>query len=134
MELPNGKSLILFDGYCYMCNRVVQFILKFDRRKVFLFAPLESSAGLYWKEKWKIPESVDSIILIEENDFLLKSDAALKIIKQLGGFFRVLLIFRVIPQSWRDHVYDLIAKHRFRWFGRRGSCMMPTKEQRERFI
>ncbi|MGV8137766.1 MAG: thiol-disulfide oxidoreductase DCC family protein [Mangrovibacterium sp.] len=133
-ELPHGKSLILFDGYCHMCSRVVQLILKFDRNKMFLFAPLESDAGLFWKGKRQIPESVDSIILIEENCFLIKSDAVLKIARQLGGLFKFLLIFRVIPQSWRNRVYDLIARNRFRWFGRRESCMMPTKEQRKRFI
>ncbi|MEN6456590.1 MAG: DCC1-like thiol-disulfide oxidoreductase family protein, partial [Prolixibacteraceae bacterium] len=126
MELPHGKSLILFDGYCHLCNRIVQFILKFDRKKMFLFAPLESDVGLFWKGKRQIPESVDSIILIEENCFLIKSDAALKIMKQLGGFFPVFLIFRLIPVRWRDWLYDLIARNRFRWFGRRESCMIPT--------
>lgn len=134
MELPHGKSLILFDGYCHLCSRLVQFILKFDRNKIFLFAPLESDAGLFWKGKRQIPESVDSIILIEETDFLIKSDAVLKIARQLGGLFKFLLIFRAIPRSWRNRVYDLIARNRFRWFGRRESCMMPTKEQRKRFI
>ncbi len=133
-ELPHGKSLILFDGHCHMCSRVVQLILKFDRNKMFLFAPLESDAGLFWKGKRQIPESVDSIILIEENCFLIKSDAVLKIARQLGGLFKFLLIFRVIPRSWRNRVYDLIARNRFRWFGRRESCMMPTREQRKRFI
>jgi len=134
MELPHGKSLILFDGYCHVCSRFVRFILKYDRKEVFLFAPLGSRAGLFWKEKRQISESVDSVILIEQDTFLIKSDAVLKIAKRLGGFFKLLFVFRVISQSRRDRIYDLIARNRFRWFGRRESCMLPTKEQSARFL
>ena len=134
MEIPHGKSLILFDGYCHVCSRLVQFILKFDRKAVFLFAPLESSMGLFWKAKWQIPDSVDSVILVEKDAFLIKSDAVLKIAECLGGLFRLFIIFHVIPKSRRDRIYDLIARNRFRWFGRKESCMMPGKEQKERFF
>ena len=134
MEIPYGKSLVLFDGSCHLCSRFVQFILKNDRKSVFLFAPLDSHAGLFWKEKLQIPGLVDSVILIKEDTYLIKSDAALKIAVQLGGLFKLLLIFQIVPKSWRDSTYDLIAGNRFRLFGRRESCMLPTKEQKDRFL
>lgn len=134
MEIPPDKSLILFDGYCHVCSRFIQLILKFDRKKTFLFASLESPAGLFWKEKWQIPESTDSVILIKKDTFLIKSEAVLYIAKNLGGLFKFLLIFCLVPESWRDRLYDLVARNRFRWFGRRESCILPTSEQQERFV
>jgi predicted DCC family thiol-disulfide oxidoreductase YuxK len=134
MELPHGKSLVLFDGYCHVCSRFVRFILKFDRKRIFLFAPLTSSVGEFWEERFRLPESVDSVVLIEKDTCLIKSDAILKIARRLGGLFRLFVIFRIIPKSWRDRLYDLIAKNRFRWFGRRESCFLPAKEQQGRFL
>lgn len=134
MELLQGKSLVLFDGYCHMCSRLVRFILKYDRRKIFLFASLESPVALFWKEKCFIPATVDSVILVDNETCLIKSDAILGIARQLGGVFRLVCIFSVLPRRWRDGIYDRIARNRFRWFGRRESCMMPRKEERERFL
>ncbi len=129
MEIPLGKNLILFDGYCHLCSRVVQLILNFDRKKSFLFLPMGSRAGRYWKAKWRIPESVNSVVLITNETFYIKSDAILQIAKCLGGFFNLLLIFRMIPKRGRDGIYDLVARNRFRWFGKRESCMFLPKEE-----
>ncbi len=129
MKIPLGKSLILFDGYCHLCSRFIRFILKFDRKKSFLFAPLGSCGGRYWKEKWRIPASVDSIILVTNETFHIKSDAVLEIAGCLGGFFNLLLVFRIVPKRWRDGIYDLVAENRFRWFGKRENCMLPPKKE-----
>ncbi|MEL7586434.1 MAG: DCC1-like thiol-disulfide oxidoreductase family protein [Prolixibacteraceae bacterium] len=134
MDLPAGKSLILFDGYCHMCSRLVRFILKYDRKAIFLFASLESPVAHFWKERCLIPETVDSVVLIEKETCLIKSEAILSIARGLGGVFRLLAVFRILPGRWRDGIYDLIARNRFRWFGRRESCLIPPKEERERFI
>lgn len=134
MELPPGKSLILFDGYCHVCSRLVQFILRYDRKAVFLFASLESPAGLFWKRKCLIQEAIDSVVLIENETCLIKSEAVLRIARSLGGIFRLLTVFRFLPVTWRDRMYDFVARNRIRWFGRRESCMIPRKEERERFL
>lgn len=134
MELSSGKKLILFDGYCHLCSRIVRVILRFDRRAAFLFASLDSPAGLEWRETLSIPSNIDSVVLIAANKWYIRSDAALEICKTLGGAFRLFLLFSVIPRTWRDRLYDFIASNRFRWFGKRNNCMLPTKEQAKRFI
>ncbi len=134
MELPRGKSLLLFDGYCHLCSNTVRFILRFDRRKKFLFSPLSSSVGIYWREKLSIPEGLDSIIVIDNGSYYSKSDASLKIAKKLGGIFHVAQVFYGLPKKYRDQVYDWLAKNRYRWFGKYNSCMIPKPEFKDRFI
>ncbi len=134
MKLPQGKSLILFDGWCHLCSRFVQLVLKYDRKRIFLFAPLDSPVGTYWKKQRNVPDKVDTVILIEADGFLMKSDAALKIAEKLGGLFNLVFIFRILPKKIRDRLYDFVARNRFRWFGKRQHCMLPTREQQERFL
>ena len=134
MQMPNGKSIILFDGYCYLCSWTVRTILKFDKKNVFLFASLSSKSGVSWKEKCQLLESVDSVILIETDACYIRSEAVFRIAEKLGGGFHLLKIFQFIPLKWRDLVYTWIAKNRIRWFGKRSTCMMPKEEDRKRFI
>ncbi|WP_299579927.1 DCC1-like thiol-disulfide oxidoreductase family protein [uncultured Sunxiuqinia sp.] len=133
-KLPADKSLILFDGYCTLCSRLVQLILKYDRRKHFLFCALTSDTGQKIRQHLAIPEDIDSILLVENGQYYTHSEAVLKIAKQLGGFFRIGLIGRIMPKSWRDQLYCWIAKNRFHWFGRRNSCRMPLPEETDRFL
>jgi len=132
--IPFGKTLLLFDGYCLLCSRLVRIILYFDRKQKFLFSPLSGETGECWKKRLHIPEHLDSIILIEENNFFSKSDAVLMICKKLGGVFYLLLIFRLLPQRVRDKLYDWIARNRKNWFGKSKTCMLPKEKDQTRFI
>mgnify|MGYP000274210521 CR=1 FL=1 len=133
-SVPPDKALILFDGYCHLCSRSVQLILKFDHRKQFLFAPLSGKIATEIKAKLRIPESIDSIILVENDHFFIESEAILKIAHRLGGLFKLLLAVRILPRNWRDHLYKQIAANRFDWFGRRNSCMLPNAKNADRFL
>ena len=131
----NGKSIILFDGICNLCNSSVNFIIKHDKKKHYLFASLQSDAAkeilLHFKRK-KI--NLDSILLIEENAIYEKSTAALKISKHLSKGYHLLYSFIIIPLFIRDSVYTLISKNRYNWFGKKENCMLPSKEVKSRFL
>ena len=119
-DLPQHKKIILFDGLCNLCNSSVQFLIKKDSKDIFRFVSLQSELG---KELlYKLPiaiQKTDSIILYEsEAEFCNKSQAVFQIIKTLGGLFNCLLIFKLLPYSMCDVVYEYIAKNRYQWFGK----------------
>lgn len=134
IELPKGKSLILFDGYCHLCSGVVQRILKYDSRRIFVFAPLESEVGMKWRAYFQIPDSVDSIILIEKSEVFVYTGAVLKIAGELGGIWRIFQIGYLLPKNWRDAIYRSIARNRRHWFGRRNTCWLPDDPLNDRFL
>ena len=134
IDLPEGKSLILFDGYCHLCSGVVQRILKYDSKRIFVFAPLESEVGMKWRAHFQIPESVDSIILIDNSEAFVYADAALKIAGRLGGFWSIFRVGYLLPQKWRDSLYRWVARNRMHWFGRRKSCWFPDESLKDRFL
>lgn len=136
MEYPKNKKIILFDGVCNLCNRSVQFIIKRDKKDVFRFAPLQSEIGEKLINERKIdPSKVDSIVLIEPDiAYYIKSSAALKIGRSFGGGYHLLAIFQWVPRVIRDWVYDIIARKRYRWFGKREACMVPTPELSVKFL
>lgn len=123
-EIPDRKILIQFDGFCHLCSRTVRFILKADKKKKFVFQALQNSTNT----------AFDTVIVIDRNKTYQYFDAVLKIGKELGGIFKILILFRLIPAKWRFHIYVWIAKNRFRWFGVRSTCYLPTPEEKERFI
>lgn len=127
-------KIVLFDGECNFCDASVQFILKRDPKGVFKFASLQSEIGQQLLEKHKVSKSIDSIVLIDNNQFFTKSTAALKIAQQLCGAWKYLFIFIIVPKFVRDFVYNIIAKNRYKWFGKKEVCMLPTAEQRNRFL
>jgi predicted DCC family thiol-disulfide oxidoreductase YuxK len=135
MSSKDQKSILLFDGICNLCNGSVQFILKRDQKEQFLFASLQSDAAekllLQYKEK-KI--GMDSIVLIEDGKVYQKSTAVLKICQHLNWPWRIFLVGVYLPKSWRDKLYDLIAKNRYRWFGKKDSCTMMIPLYKNRFI
>lgn len=126
------KQLILFDGVCNFCNSTINFIIKKDQKDQFRFASLQSKLGQTFVDK--LPSNTDSIIYIRNNQILLKSMAAVYIAKDLGYPYRLLTIFRLIPTSWRDKFYDYIAKNRYRWFGKKEQCEIPSEQSRKKFI
>jgi len=135
MSIAFKKSIILFDGVCNLCNNSVQFIIKRDNKQQFLFASLQSDAAAklllqFYSKKIEL----QSIVLIEENKVYDKSTAALRIARELNPFWNVLYIFIIVPKSFRDLVYDFIAKNRYKWFGKQDNCMLFINEYKNRFI
>ncbi|QTC43121.1 thiol-disulfide oxidoreductase DCC family protein [Bacillus sp. V3] len=127
-------AVILFDGVCNLCNSSVQFIIQRDSGKVFKFASLQSEIGKRYKELFNIPASTDSIVLLMNDKVYKESTAALLIASRLKWPWKWFRIFQVIPKPIRDKVYKWIAANRYKWFGRKESCMIPSKEDRDRFI
>ncbi len=135
-ELPQNKKIILFDGLCNLCNSSVQFLIKRDSKDIFRFVSLQSDLGKELLSKLPIAiQKTDSIILYEsEAVFYYKSQAVFQIIKTLGGLFNCLLIFKLLPYSMCDVVYDYIAKNRYQWFGKKEQCLVPTSEIQSKFL
>jgi predicted DCC family thiol-disulfide oxidoreductase YuxK len=131
-------TIVLFDGRCGLCTRSVQFILKRDRDARFRFAPLESAAAARACARIgaPTPQAVepDSIIVITDGRALERSDAALAIAARLPFPWPMFAVLRVVPRGLRDWAYGIVARNRYRWFGRHDACMIPTPEQRARFL
>ena len=135
-DIPENKKIVLFDGVCNLCNEAVQRIIKHDKKDVFRFASLQSELGKKLVEERGLdPEEIDSIILIEPGvAYYRKSTAALEISRDLSGGYSLLKNFLFIPEVFRDGVYDLIASNRYKWFGRKDQCMIPTPELKAKFL
>lgn len=126
-------AIILFDGVCNLCNGTVQFVIKHDPDEYFRFASLQSQAGKGLLKEHDLQRSLNTVILIEGGKFYEKSDAVLKIAGRLRGW-KLLSVFWILPKPIRDFVYDLISRNRYYWFGKRESCMLPTAENKKRFL
>jgi len=133
-ELPEGKGLILFDGYCNLCNGSVQFIIKHDPKEHFLYSSLSWPPAKELLEQNPSLQEVDSILLYEDGELYEKSTAALKIAGRLKGLWPLMKVFFIVPRFLRDAVYDFIARNRYKWFGRKDVCMMPEKKVDHLFI
>lgn len=127
-------AIILFDGVCNLCNGSVQFIIKRDPNQYFCFSPLQSHYSHQLTKNVQELNQIDSIILVENHRYYTKSTAALKIASKLRGAWKLLYFFIIVPTPLRDKMYSIIAKHRYRWFGKRSSCMIPTPDIQKRFI
>ncbi len=127
-----SRPILYFDGVCNLCNGAVQWIIRRDKREQFLFATLQSADGR--KAKAAVGAGLDSIILFNEGHYYVKSDAALRIAQLLGGSWSWLGALKIFPKVFRDAVYDLIARNRYRWFGRKDACIIPTPALRKRFL
>jgi predicted DCC family thiol-disulfide oxidoreductase YuxK len=128
------SPIILFDGVCNLCNGAVQLVLKNDSRNVFKFASLQSDFAQDFLKMHKLPtENFGTLILIENDQIFLKSKAVFKIVKYLPKY-TWLCIFSFFPIAISDFFYDIVSKNRLKWFGRRESCWLPTKDLKERFL
>jgi predicted DCC family thiol-disulfide oxidoreductase YuxK len=127
-------SIILFDGICNLCNSGVQFMIKRDSKCHFKFVSLQSDTGQMLLHKYGISNKIDSIIVIEKEKVYIKSSAALYISRYLDGYWKYLKILKVLPPSIRDFLYDIVAKNRYRWFGKKETCMLPTLKMKKRFL
>lgn len=125
----------MFDGVCNLCNGFVKFIIKHDKDEIFRFAALQSAAGEKLINQFNVPaKGLDSLILLKGDHYFIKSEAVFEIIKHLNGGWKLLLVFKIFPKSFRDFIYDRVASIRYKVLGRRESCMLPTKELMKRFI
>jgi predicted DCC family thiol-disulfide oxidoreductase YuxK len=128
------RSIVLFDGVCNFCSDSVNFIIRHDRHDRFRFAPLQSDIGQEMRARYGIDDSVDSIVLIEDGQAFTHSTAALRIAKGLGGVWATAYALIIIPRPVRDYFYRLFAKYRYRLFGKKEVCMMPTPEVSAKFL
>ena len=127
--------ILLFDGHCNLCNAWVQYVVKRDSFSTIRFASLQSGAGRRLLEEHKIDVNyIDSLVLFEGEIFSVSSNAALRTFSYFDGWERHLIFLTVVPRSLRDLVYRFIAKNRYKWFGRREQCMVPTAELSKRFL
>ena len=130
-----ADRIILFDGVCDLCNGFVQFIIARDPKGKFKFGALQSpEAQQLLKGTVLDPKALETVIYIRGDRIYTRSGAALRILNDLGGWWSLLSIKLIVPPPIRDFAYGIIAKRRYRWFGKRESCMVPTPELRERFI
>ncbi|MCI2228138.1 DCC1-like thiol-disulfide oxidoreductase family protein [Polaribacter sp. MSW13] len=136
IDFPKNKKIILFDGICNLCNDSVLKVIKFDKKNNFVFAPLQSKTGQAITKHLKIDTSkIDSIILYEPGiSYDIKSTAALKIMNDFGGFWFLSKLFWIFPETFRNLIYNYIAKNRYKWFGKKESCMIPTPELKAKFL
>ena len=128
-------AVVIFDGECVFCNRWVDFLLRFDRRDIFRFAARQTESGAAFLRQAGLPESgVGSIILVERGAILQRSTAVLRILSLLGFPFSLATIFRIIPATPRDYIYEWFARNRLKWFGRLQTCRLPAPADRHRFL
>jgi predicted DCC family thiol-disulfide oxidoreductase YuxK len=134
MDAPS-HPILLFDGVCNLCNGMIRFILKRDRKDVFRFAALQSPAGQSQLARFGLsPHGMPSVVLVEGDRYFQRSTAVLKVLAALGWPYKALSILALIPRPLRDLGYAMIARNRYRIFGKRDACMMPTPEIRARFL
>jgi predicted DCC family thiol-disulfide oxidoreductase YuxK len=135
MAHSSARYIVLFDGVCNLCNRSVQFILKKDRKKQFLFGSLQGETGQSLLKKFSLPVSeYNSFVLIEGEKVYTRSTAALRVARHLGRGWQLLYAGMIIPRFIRDGMYNWIANNRYRWFGKRDSCRLPTPEEKAQFL
>ncbi len=131
----NTKNILLFDGICNLCNGIVQFVIKRDKKAKFKFASLQSESGQLLLKKFGLSQSdFNSFVFIDGDKILLKSTAALHVLKELGGVWKFFYCFIIVPRPIRDFFYSIIARTRYTIFGKRKTCMVPTPELKERFL
>lgn len=135
LQRLGARPLVLFDGMCHVCDGTVNFILKRDRNKKFVFAPLQSELAQKLLPSFGLdPEELSTIVLVENGRATTRSTAILRMARELGFPWSLLRIFGVLPRSWRDLAYASFAKRRYRWFGKRATCALPSPEFKERFL
>jgi predicted DCC family thiol-disulfide oxidoreductase YuxK len=134
-SMESYPRILLFDGVCNLCNSTVRFIIKRDPQARFKFTSLQSDQGQLLLKQFRLPaDQFDFIIYIREGECLIKSTAILQILKDLGGRWKLLYGFTIIPEFIRDFLYTIIAKRRYHLFGRQEKCMVPTPDIKQRFL
>ncbi|MFC4552741.1 MULTISPECIES: thiol-disulfide oxidoreductase DCC family protein [Halorussus] len=134
-DVSDDHPVLLFDGVCNLCNGAIQFVVDADPDAVFRFAPLQSPVGRDLLASCGLPtDEMDTVVLVEDGECYTKSAAALRVARRLGVPYSLLWPFRFVPRPIRDAVYDVVAANRYRWFGRREGCMVPSPDVESRFL
>ena len=129
------QAVLLFDGVCNLCNGFVQFVVKRDPQGIFKFTSLQSEAGQQLMQDHGFnPDKINTVILIKNGKAYSRSDVPLQVVRLFSGLWPLLYIFIIIPKGIRDFIYDWVAKNRYKWFGKKDQCMIPTPELKERFL
>jgi predicted DCC family thiol-disulfide oxidoreductase YuxK len=134
LSFDTSKPIIFFDGVCNLCNGSVQFVIRRDKEGKFRFASLQSDAGQEMLKNASLPENVfNSFLLYQDGRLYTRSTAALKVLSQLKGW-KWSGALQLVPPFIRNAVYNLIARNRYKWFGKKDECMIPTPELKSRFL
>jgi predicted DCC family thiol-disulfide oxidoreductase YuxK len=134
-DVPTDRPVLLFDGVCNLCNRLVQWVIERDPDAEFRFAALQSDAGQALLERLDLPtDDFDTFVMVDGAEYYTKSTAALQVLRRLGLPYSLSYPSILVPRLLRDRVYDVVADHRYGWFGRRESCMRPKPEREARFL
>lgn len=129
------RPILFFDGICNLCNSSVQWVIRRDKRGVFLFAPIQSQYALKFLGPLAYDfENPGSFVLAYRGNVYYKSEAVLQVLIQLGWPWRIALIGKIVPKKLRDALYSYIARRRYAWFGKQESCMIPTSQLKARFL
>ena len=135
MEKPDRRHIVIFDGVCGLCIGAVNFVLRRDPKGIFLFTPIQSDFAQELMKVYGIDTtSIDTFVLIKNNQSFVFSSAALEIAKDLTGLWYLFNVFKLLPSFIRDAIYKTVARHRYRFFGRQETCMVPTEEIKSRFV
>lgn len=130
-----SNPVILFDGVCNFCNGTVHFLLQQDKKRVFRFAALQSEAGQKLLTQYQLPTgSFDTFLLLDKGKVYKRSTAALRVGSKLPWYWKWTQVFWIVPKFLRDGIYQIIARNRYHWFGKKEACMIPTPEMRSRFL
>lgn len=130
------NGIVFYDGVCGLCDRAVRFLLARDKKRTLKFAPLQGETA---RQRNDLPEELRSVIFVAQagtalEQIYFRSEAALRLLDHVGGFWRLVSWLRIIPRPARDWVYDAIARRRYRWFGKFDTCRVPAPEVRDRFL
>ena len=138
---PNSKKplfVICFDGYCLLCNKWVDLLIRLDKGNVFSFSPFQSDAAkTFLQDKGYVDvesEALNTVVVVNKGQLSIKSDAVIEIIYGLGGVYRTSIVLKLVPRIFRDFLYDFVANRRLRWFGRRETCRVPSESESFRFL
>ena len=133
--MNSSKSVLIFDGICNLCDGLFRFVVKRDRNNNFLFATLQSKRGRDLLRKYQRPsDNLETLVLIEKDKCFVRSTAFIRILKTMGGIWRLFYLLIFVPRPLRDWVYDFIAERRYDIFGMKSECMVPTKKLKDRFL
>ena len=128
-----SQNIVYFDGVCGLCNYFVDFIIRQDKYNKLLFAPLQGETAT--KElNFEAAKNIDTVIFHTKQKFYFKSGAGIRIFYTVGGFWKIVIVFLIVPPFIRNFIYDIIANNRYKWFGKKESCRIPTKEERAKFL
>jgi predicted DCC family thiol-disulfide oxidoreductase YuxK len=130
-----NRQILLFDGFCNLCNGVVQFVIKKDKKNKIKLAPLQSTSGQSLLKQFNLPMGYfTTFVYIKDNKVYLKSSAGLQVLKDLGGFWQLFYFLIVVPKPLRDFIYSIFAKTRYKIFGKRDTCMVPEPGIKNKFL